>query len=125
MPSLALNSRSWASAESESTVGRLRARRRVCWKERSSCLRFALSSAVGVARIVLALERRLEITSFAYSIGSDGEDEAAESGFEAADSGEGEGESEAKGESAVLAAGFRLFKRSARLSFVFLGAPVA
>lgn len=102
--------------------------------------------------MVLALEIRLESISWVSMVGLGGEDEAADSEVkevdseveeveseerdseewdseegdsEEGDSEEGEGDSEAEGESAVLATDFRLILRVERLSFLSLGAPVA
>lgn len=109
--------------ESVRLLGRLRVRRRFCWKARNSCLRFAWSSAEGVARMVLALERRLVSTLLGSFITWGGEDEAADS--EAEWDSDAGGDSEDEGESAFLAADFRLLTRPARLSVWALGAPVA
>lgn len=99
MPSLALNSKSWSLMESEVVRGRFSARRIFRLKERNSNLRFAWSWAEGVARMVLALESRLESISLVSMVDSGGEDEATdlevkevESEVEEVDSEEGDSE---------------------------------
>lgn len=118
--SFAVNSRSWASMESESVVGRDSVFRSLDWKARRSCLRFAVMEAGGPLRRDFAWARRAVRVSFASGLGEDFSawgvvDSSAEGGSSAL----------VVESSAACCFSFSRNLRLVRRSFASFGAPVA